>query len=270
MPKVSSTSNILLSNADGDAAVVTKVTLPASVLSLARPWLVSTVAKKGEPSINRIDGIQAWLISDSHAKVDCPKPRVFKGTCRVCNKEGHPAAECPERPPEICKNCQMEGHKTLDCAGNRKFDLNNIPDKLPEEAWALLKQASDDKDFDDFREGLKIYSKAVPEATYLDIEKRMREENFYFYLIALEREVDINFTLINLQGKLNCKYCVGLYNKPKPQRAYLKDRWPVSVEENLERLADAGLPHDRLVPLCRICNGEQSNGSHLVSLPLTR
>lgn len=45
----------------------------------------------------------------SHSKAECPNPRVFKGPCRICDKEGHPAAECPERPPDVCKNCKMEG-----------------------------------------------------------------------------------------------------------------------------------------------------------------
>lgn len=45
-----------------------------------------------------------------------------------------------------------KGHKTMDCKENRKFDLNHIPDKLPEEAWAFLKAASDEKDLEDFRE----------------------------------------------------------------------------------------------------------------------
>ena len=45
-----------------------------------------------------------------------------------------------------------EGHKTMDCKENRRFDLNHIPDKLPEEAWAILKKASDERDLEDFRE----------------------------------------------------------------------------------------------------------------------
>ncbi|GES60959.1 zinc knuckle transcription factor [Aspergillus terreus] len=191
---------------------------------------------------------------EGHAKVDCPKPRVFKGTCRICNQEGHPAAECPERPPDVCKNCKMEGHKTMDCTENRKFDLNNVPDKLPEEAWAILKKASDSRDLEDFREGVRIYSKAVPHATFVDIEKRMREDNFCFYMIAMDKQVDDTISLINLQGKLNCKYVVGYYFNPKPQRAHLRERWPESPEENLERLADAGLPYDRQIPKCTICN----------------
>lgn len=92
----------------------------------------------------------------------------------------------------------------MECTENRKFDLNGIPDKLPEEAWAALKAASDEKDLGGFREvscnalavimcspgfdrkqGLKIYSKAVPQATFVDIEKKMREEDFKIYLIAM-------------------------------------------------------------------------------------
>lgn len=61
--------------------------------------------------------------------------------------------------------------------------------------------------------------------------------------------------LINLQGKLNCKYVVGFYFSHKPQRATLRERWPPSVEENLTRLEDAGLPYDRQIPKCSNCGG---------------
>lgn len=40
----------------------------------------------------------------------------------------------------------------MDCTQNRKFDQHHIPDKLPEEAWAILKKASDEKDLEDFRD----------------------------------------------------------------------------------------------------------------------
>lgn len=62
-------------------------------------------------------------------------------------------------------------------------------------------------------------------------------------------------SLIDLQGKLNCTYVVGFFFSPKPQRANLRERWPSSVEDNLERLADAGLPYDRQVPKCSNCGG---------------
>ncbi|KAI9039947.1 putative zinc knuckle transcription factor (CnjB) [Aspergillus affinis] len=190
---------------------------------------------------------------EGHAKVDCAKPRVFKGTCRICNQEGHPAVECPERPPDVCKNCKMEGHPTKDCTENRKFDTNHIPDKLPEEAWDAIITASVKRDLEDFREAINIYSKAVPQATFVDIENKLREDDLNFHLIAMERQVEDCISLIDLQGKLNCTYVVGLFYSAKPQRAHLRERWPASVEDNLERLGDAGLPFDRQVPKCRNC-----------------
>jgi hypothetical protein len=96
------------------------------------------------------------------------------------------------------------GHQTMECKENRKFDLNHIADKLPEEAWALMKKASIERDLEDFREvrfplpvplaslssltlgqALKIYTKAVPDASFVDIEEKMRQESFNIYLIAL-------------------------------------------------------------------------------------
>ncbi|KAL4941543.1 hypothetical protein BDV06DRAFT_212548 [Aspergillus oleicola] len=122
---------------------------------------------------------------EGHAKAECTKPRVFSGTCRICNEQGHLAAGCPQRPPDVCKNCQQEGHKTIECTQNRKFNLNDIEDVLPETAWAALRKASQERDLGDFREGLKVFSKAAPDATFLDVEMRMRAENLNFYLIAM-------------------------------------------------------------------------------------
>ncbi|RAH45136.1 putative zinc knuckle transcription factor (CnjB) [Aspergillus brunneoviolaceus CBS 621.78] len=81
----------------------------------------------------------------------------------------------------------------------------------------------------------------------------MREENLKFYIIALEREANSCISFINLQGKLDCTYVVGYFFSPKPQRAHLRERWPSSDDENLERLEDAGLPYDRQVPKCGNC-----------------
>ncbi|KAJ5345040.1 hypothetical protein N7452_003044 [Penicillium brevicompactum] len=190
---------------------------------------------------------------EGHSKADCTQPRVFKGTCRICEKEGHPAAECPERPPDICKNCLGEGHKTIECTENRKFDLNHVADMLPVEAWAAMKKASDERDLDDFREALKIYSKSSPEETFADIEKKMREEAFKIHIIALEKEVDDVMSLIDLQGKLDREYVVGLYFSGKASRGKLRERWPSDPDENLERLANAGFPFDRKIPKCLNC-----------------
>ena len=40
----------------------------------------------------------------------------------------------------------------MDCTENRKLDQHHTPDKLPEEAWAMLKKASDERDLEDFRD----------------------------------------------------------------------------------------------------------------------
>ncbi|GLI76525.1 hypothetical protein PoHVEF18_004798 [Penicillium ochrochloron] len=197
---------------------------------------------------------------EGHSKAECPNPRVFKGACRICSQEGHPASACPEKPADICKNCRQEGHLAKDCKENRKFDLGHIADHLPEEAWAMLKTASDEKDMDDFREAIQIYTKAVPEATYVDIEKKMREEAFKIYLIALTKEREDTISLIDLQGQLDREYVVGYFFSDKPQRANHEERWPSDAEDNLERLANAGLPYDRQVIKCRNC-GELGHGS---------
>ncbi|CAG8193498.1 unnamed protein product [Penicillium olsonii] len=207
---------------------------------------------------------------EGHSKADCPHPRVFKGACRICEKEGHPAAECPERPPDVCKNCLAEGHKTIECTEKRKFDLNHVADMLPMEAWAAMKKASDERDLDDFREvtaldesvhrpllirlqALKIYSKSSPDQTFADIEKKMREEDYKVFIIALEKEVDDVMSLIDLQGTLDREYVVGFYFQAHATRGNLRERWPADPEENLERLANAGLPFDRKIPKCLNC-----------------
>ncbi|KAJ5848472.1 hypothetical protein N7455_012429 [Penicillium solitum] len=190
---------------------------------------------------------------EGHSKSECPKPRVFKGTCRICEKEGHPAVDCPERPPEVCKNCQAEGHKTMECKENRKFDLNRVADMLPHEGWAAMKKASDERDLDDFREALKIYSKAVPHATWADIERKMREDDFNIYIIAMDAEVDDVMSLIDLQGVLDREFVVGFFFSPKASRGHLRERWPANAEENLERMNNAGILYERKMPKCLNC-----------------
>jgi len=52
----------------------------------------------------------------------------------------------------ICKNCLQEGHARAECKNNRTMDWSDTPTKTPEEAWALLKAASDERDLFDFKE----------------------------------------------------------------------------------------------------------------------
>ena len=52
-----------------------------------------------------------------HKYSDCPMPRKFLGTCRVCGEEGHPAKECTKDKLAytICRHCGGLGHKRMDC-----------------------------------------------------------------------------------------------------------------------------------------------------------
>ncbi|KAH7026027.1 uncharacterized protein B0I36DRAFT_152915 [Microdochium trichocladiopsis] len=45
-------------------------------------------------------------------KAECPNPRVetkFTGQCNLCQREGHRARDCPEKPPVLCRNCDGGG-----------------------------------------------------------------------------------------------------------------------------------------------------------------
>ncbi|KAJ5082753.1 Zinc knuckle CX2CX4HX4C [Penicillium argentinense] len=206
---------------------------------------------------------------EGHNKSDCPHPRVFKGTCRMCGQEGHPAASCPEKPVDICRNCGGEGHLSKDCKENRKFNLNNVPDKLPGEAWAMMKAASDARDMTDFRDAFQVYSKACPDETFATIAQKMQAENFNIYIIGLEKPSEDVISLIDLQGQLGREYVVGFYYSPKAHRFNLRDRWPATPEENLERLQNAGFPYDRGVPKCRNCGemGHTARGCKSERIP---
>lgn len=62
-------------------------------------------------------------------------------------------------------------------------------------------------------------------------------------------------SIIDLQGQLDREYVVGYFLSAKPLRKHLLSRWPSSPEDNLERLANAGLPFDREIIKCRNCGG---------------
>jgi hypothetical protein len=47
--------------------------------------------------------------------------------------------------------------------------------------------------------------------------------------------------LVNLHGKLNCKYHVGFFFDQDHLRWATKDMLPAGEEENLRRLSDAGV-----------------------------
>jgi len=88
-----------------------------------------------------------------------------------------------------------------------------------------------------------------------DVEKALREEKANFFLVAVEREVSDVMTIVNFQGKIDCRYHLQPHFSLKPRRAAFAQFWPKSPEENMERLKESGFMMDRGVPKCDNCGG---------------
>ena len=80
------------------------------------------------------------------------------------------------------------------------------------------------------------------------MEKGFRSQDIKVYLIGMEKELALTYTNMDLQGNLDKKYTVNWRFSDKPARPKENEFWPKTPEENLERLADAGVPVDRGVP----------------------
>ena len=146
------------------------------------------------------------------------------------------------------------GHEILDCKNPRKINRSHIPDTPAEVAWAEMKEASAERDLDDFKEAAQKYIKATPDATYVQLERAFRGQNFSVYLIAMEKELAVTYTNMDLQGNLDKKFTVSWRLSPNHQRPKEKEFWPATPEENFERLQDAGEPVDRGIPKCNNCD----------------
>lgn len=191
-----------------------------------------------------------------HNKADCTNPRVereFTGICNSCGVEGHAARNCPTNPMK-CKLCNKEGHKALECKERRLVDWTGIPELDAEEAWAKLIDAAKEKDLDGFRTCLKSYARAVVDDFDLPgVEAALREDKLPVFLIAKKQEVPINMTVVDMIGNPEREYVLTIQLSDKPRRAKLKEGWPESAAQNLERLQSAGFVQDRGVPLCGNC-----------------
>lgn len=106
---------------------------------------------------------------------------------------------------------------------------------------------------DDVKEAMKLYTDALPEVTYVDLEDAFRNMNIPVYLVAIEKHVINSFTVVDLQGNIDETYVVWIRKSPNPSRPYEAEMWPPSPEENMERLKDAGVVESRRAVRCSGC-----------------
>ncbi|KAK0727013.1 hypothetical protein B0T26DRAFT_112661 [Lasiosphaeria miniovina] len=123
-----------------------------------------------------------------------------------------------------------------------------------EDAWVLIKEAVNERDIDDVKEAVQTYVKSSPSTTYPELEEAFRSQKLPLWLIAIEKTGLVStLTNMDLQGELEKKYTVTYRFQWNPPRPRDREVWPKDVEENIERLKDAGEVVPRGVPKCRNC-----------------
>ena len=252
----------------------------------------STVAKKGEPAAFLLASVLTCSIVTQ--RLNAPTLASSKGpVVSVSKKVIPPLSARTSRSPnastarkkvfyhplQLSQSLLLThrlGHPTSECKANRVFDTSHVADMSAEDAWDALQKADEERDLDEIRtvcaskryfsgrktdffaQAFKVYSKAAPDATYEDLELAFRRCGFNTYLIATENELPKTHTHINLQGELDKTYKVGFHLSAKPKRETLRQGWPETPEENIERLKDTGLSMERGIPKCSRCDGEVS------------
>lgn len=149
------------------------------------------------------------------------------------------------------------------CEGARKIDRSHFKDMTTEEAWELIKRATKERDIDDVKEAVQIYVKSAPETTYPELESAFRAQDVPLWLIAIEKEsLSATLTNMDLQGYLAKKYTVTYRFQWNPPRPRERDLWPKDVEENIERLKDAGEVVYGGLPKCSNCDEVGHTAKH--------
>lgn len=140
------------------------------------------------------------------------------------------------------------------CQNARKIDRSHLADMSTEEAWNLIQRAVKERDIDDVKEAIQTYVKSAPETTYPELERAFRAQDVPLWLIAIEKQsLAATLTNMDLQGNLGKKYTVTYRFQWNPPRPRDREVWPKDVEENIERLKDAGEVVSRGLPKCANC-----------------
>ena len=104
-----------------------------------------------------------------------------------------------------------------------------------------------------------MYAQALKGLTFAELEEAFRGSELNTYLIAKQQEVSDTHVIINLQGQEQPGpdeggFVVSFQFSAKPRRAKFATGWPESPEDNITRLATAGLIMDGAKSKCTNCD----------------
>lgn len=123
-----------------------------------------------------------------------------------------------------------------------------------------MRTASEEDDFDGFKEHLLEYLKAMHnEGTPIDLsdlEISFRDNGYRYYILALKTEVTHDKVIVGPNGELDREYTWALYRSYRPRRTKaLTGRVAETPADNLQWLKHAGILCDELRPFCLTCKG---------------
>jgi hypothetical protein len=125
-----------------------------------------------------------------------------------------------------------------------------------DEAWALMKKASEEDDFDEFKEHMLEYIKAAPQLGLDELEVAFRTQGFRYFLYALSIEPSYDKVIVGPHGEMDRQYIYTLNKSARPRRSrFAVQRMAGSIPENLARLKLAGTLEDEVRPFCHNCKG---------------
>ncbi|TGZ76806.1 hypothetical protein EX30DRAFT_311963, partial [Ascodesmis nigricans] len=150
------------------------------------------------------------------------------------------------------------GHLAAACTNNRVVDMPHVQVRSCEDAWNDMEKASTEDEFDDFKEHMLEYLKAMrvdrTPIDLSDLEQAFRDNGFRYYIIALKHEATHDKVIVGPNGELDRKYTWALNRTLRPRRTKaLAERVARTPEENLEWLKEAGTVCDELRPFCMTC-----------------
>ncbi|KAF9167934.1 hypothetical protein DFQ26_002388 [Actinomortierella ambigua] len=124
-----------------------------------------------------------------------------------------------------------------------------------EDAWKRFLIADKTQDFEDIRPALGAICEAMQGHDWIEIERRLREENCYTYLVAVDQPIKNDFTLVNLKGEPDQRFrLIATFYPPGCfSYGYLGRTYPRTAEENSRRLPEAGVVRDSGITRCWNC-----------------